>query len=726
MNNIKYITIVSLILFSFSLSAQKSKIKKAEKSYDEYSYEESIRKFEGITDKSVQIKRKLAESYYKTRNYIKAEEYYNQIVNSIESTSEDIYNYASVLAVNKKYQESEKWMVKFSELEQDDSRAKLYLNNKGFYKFLLKDNAQYKIKNLDVNTQHQDFGTSYYMDKIVFASSRTKKGLIKRLWNWNELPFLDLFIAEVTNSQLTNIKPFKKSFNKKYHEGPASYSKDGNYTVFTANNYKSKSKDGIIKLQLFTSKKDGKKWEKAKPFKYNSNEYSVGHPYLTADGKKMYFASDMPGGYGGVDIYMTEMNAKGEWGIPKNLGNVINTEGNEMFPFVHEDGLLFFASDGLLGLGGLDIFVSFINEASFSAPKNLGVPVNSSFDDFAFIVNPKMKSGYFSSNREGGKGDDDIYSFKLLKEFIPDVILKGTTKDEDGNILANTNIIIYDENGNVLKEILSDKNGQFNFAVLPNSVYKLESSKEKYITTIENVDLSEAKGDVEKDLILEKQSDFTLLCNINNKEDNTPVYGVKVTYIDNKTKASKTINTQDKGGFLLKLKNDSIDYTFILEKEGYAPKTITYTNILDKKGEHKFNVSMQRIEIGEDLGKILNLNPIYFDLDKSFIRPDAKIELDKIVSIMNKYPNMVIELSSYTDCRASAIYNLKLSNRRAQASAHYIKTRISNPTRISGQGFGETKLVNDCGCESNRGKGIDCSEEQHQKNRRTEFKIIRK
>jgi outer membrane protein OmpA-like peptidoglycan-associated protein len=223
--------------------------------------------------------------------------------------------------------------------------------------------------------------------------------------------------------------------------------------------------------------------------------------------------------------------------------------------------------------------------------------------------------------------------------------------------------------------------------------------------------------------------DFNLLCTVYEEKTKTPISDVDVTCVDANNN-SKTYKTFNEGNFLIKLNdaklNDKLNYTFTLTKEGYAPKTVTYSQLLYKTGEYKYDIKMQKIEIGEDLGKILEINPIYFDLDKSYIRSDAKTELDKIVAIMNEYPNMVIELSSYTDCRASAIYNLKLSDRRAKSTAHYIKTRISNPVRISGQGYGETKLVNDCGCESNKGKGMDCSEEQHQQNRRTEFKIIRK
>ena len=729
MKNYKKIFILILIFFSFGLNAQNSKINKADKSYEVYSYQECIAEYEGVSDKTFDIKKKLAESYYKTGNYTKSEEYYREVANSENATSEDIYNYASVLSTNKKYKESNIWMNKFANLEKDDSRAKEYLKNKGYYNELLKDNAQFNIANIDINTKNQDFGTAYYLDKVVFASSRTSAKIFKRVWNWNELPFLDLFIADNNNGKLSNIKQFKKRFKGKYHEGPASYTKNGDYTAFTRNNYDGKSKDDIIKLQIFTSEKKDGKWGDAIPVHFNNNEYSVGHPSLTADGTKMYFASDMPGGFGGVDIWVVDRLGNGKWGIPKNLGNVVNTEGNEMFPFIHENGILFYSSNGLLGLGGLDVFYTKLDGDNYLPPKNIGVPINSSFDDFALVFNNKMNAGFFSSNREEGKGDDDIYSFKLLKDLKFDIILKGKTVDENNNILAKTKVTLFNEDGKEIKSVNTNENGEYSFIVNDKANYKVIAEKTNFNSVEENFNIA-AEDNEPKLLILEKLSAYNLLCKIKDKENDLPLSDIKVTYLDSKTGISKIINTKDKSDFLIKLFDfklkDSLDYTFTFEKEGYATKSTTLKDIISESGMYEYNVDMQKVEIGEDLGKIIEIKPIYFDLDKSFIRPDAKVELDKIVAIMNEFPNMVIELSSHTDCRATSIYNLKLSDRRAKESANYIKKRINKPTRISGEGFGETKLVNDCGCESNKGKGIDCSEEQHQANRRTEFKIIRK
>ncbi len=731
MNNIKYLLLIGFIISSFGINAQKGKIIKGEKAYDVYSYAETIKKFESVPGKTYEINKKLAESYFKTGDYLNAEKYYEETVKSDKSTDEDIYRYASILKINKKYNEADEWMDKFCKINPADSRAEEYLKNKEAINDFLTDKNQFKIKNIDINTSTEDFGTAFYgKNQVVFASTRSKSKLIKRIWNWNQKPFLDLYQADIEHSQLSNVKQFKKKFNKKYHEGPASFNKKGDFMAFTLNNYKNKSKDGIVKLQIYTSEKKDGKWQKPVSMEFNNSEYSVGHPALTEDGKTMYFASDMPGGYGGTDIYITQKNENGEWSKPVNLGKDINTEGNEMFPFIHKNGLLFFASDGLLGIGGLDVFVSKKTNNAWAEPKNLGTPINSSYDDFALILNDKMKSGFFSSNREDGKGDDDIYSFKLLKPITFDVMIKGKVKDTYGNPLANSEVILFDQEGNPLKTISTDENGVFQFKAEPNRLFTIEGSKPNYLSAKNNIDTKTENQIINQNIILEKMPDFILKISLFDKKTNSPLSNVKTNITEQKSGKTFEVYTSDNGDYFLKLPEkhlkDTLNYSFVFEKEGYAPKNYTYNQVLTKYGEYSFNIQMNKIEAGKDLGKLIEINPIYFDFDKYNIRPDAAKELDKIVKIMNEYPTMEIELSSYTDCRGSSIYNLKLSDRRAKASADYIKKRITKPTRINGQGYGETKPVNDCRCEGGRGKGRGCTEKQHQQNRRTEFKIIRK
>lgn len=650
------ITITILSGLSVSLYAQKSnKEKNGDEFYSEYSFDKAIESYTAAKDLSVEGQRKLADSYRHIDKYPQSEAAYARFINNTSGIGpDDYYNYAMVLKTNGKYDQAAKWMDKFKELKPNDLRARNYAADNSELSNMQRDEGKYKITPLNINTPDQDFGTAYYKNKIVFASSRSGPSLIKREYNWNRKPFLDLYVSDMDGDQLKTPENFGKEINGKLHDGPASFSSDGNFMAFTRDNYTDRSKDGVVKLQIyFSSFKDGK-WTEPEAFPLNNSEYSVGHPCLTLDGNTMYFVSDMPGGFGGADLYRVSKDDKGKWGKPENLGDKINTEGDEMFPFYQEDaaggeGFLFFASNGRLGLGGLDnFFAPIIGDGKFGKVRNFGNPINTQFDDFALIMDNKFGKGYFTSNRVGGKGDDDIYSYVLLKSLENGKKLKGVAKDANGNPIPNTFIQLLDEQGNVIDTLTTKEDGSYTFLVDSDKKFKLIGTKPSYIDGDSLTNTFGTEIVVKADLILVKREDVT---------------------------ARKVIVAED-------------------------------------------------IKVGVDLGKLLELNPIYFDLNKYDIRPDAKLELDKIVKIMNDYPDIVIELGSHTDCRASKEYNQALSDNRAKASAAYVKARITKPSRIYGKGYGETKPVNGCACEGDQKS--NCSEEEHQKNRRTEFIIVKK
>ena len=676
---------------------------------------------------SVEGKRQLAESYVKVNNYTDAENAYASLIQTNVATAEDMFNYASVLRHNGKYADSDSWMKKFKEKAPKDIRAIDYTSKASQLAKLQKDEGRYNITHLDINTENQDFGTSYYMDKIVFASTRAKLKGIKRTYNWNNLPFLDLYISDTDTKQLSNVKPFKKQLNAKMHEGPASFTKDGKTMAFTRNNYEEKSSKETVNLEIFfASKYDDGEWSEPRPFKLNNKEYSVGHPHLSADGRTMFFVSDMPGGIGGTDIYRITKIDDNLWGEPENLTE-INTEGNEMFPFYHEaQKVLFFASNGHLGLGGLDVFLS-PEVGGFGEVINAGTPLNTRFDDFALVVDEDMKKGYFSSNRESGKGDDDIYSFEFLKPFTFCKKIEGVTKDRKDNILANTEVNLYDSKGNVIETVTTGEDGAFSFCVEDNKIYKLDGKKEKYFDGKNIADTDTEKEVIKADLVLTKDPGLSLLCIVKDKKTGEPIEGVSVKLTNNIKGKVEDITTSNAGDFMRALSNnklnDRISYNLVFEKDGYMSKTITYNQLLDHEGQYKIIETLDKMDVGMDLSKFIEINPIYFDYNKYYIRDDAAIELDKIVKVMNENPGMYIELGSHTDCRGSEKYNTKLSDRRAKASAKYIKSKISKPERIQGKGYGETMLINHCACEG-RVKS-KCSDEEHQANRRTEFRITK-
>ena len=642
-----------LIILLASISNDGFAVKKSQKELNGdkyffvYSFDKAIGSYTSTKRLTVEGQRRLAVSYHNIHKNVDAEGAYAKLIKEPEGVLPyDYYNYAMVLKANGKYAAADIQMQKFKELKPYDLCTRSYVSNNTELSSLLTDNGKYKIEHLNLNTDAEDFGTSFYKDKVVFSSSRECVKTTEKKYNWNGKPFLDMYISEVEGGQLNAPKSFNSVFNGKMHDGTASFNKEGTYMAFTCNNKNDNKKDKVVELQIcFSNYKDGK-WSEAEHFFLNSNEYSVGQPCLTADGNTMYFTSDMPGGYGGADIYKITKDEKGEWKKPVNMGNKINTEGIEMFPFFEEsNGILFFTSDGHFGLGGLDIFMCATDGTKFGKVYNAGVPLNTQYDDFAVIVNGKTNKGYFSSNRIGGNGDDDIYTVDFLKGLNAGKKIIGIGKDKDENPIPNTFITLLNQKGNTIDTVITGENAAYSFFVDSDKNFMLVGKKEKYID-----------GDT---LVNTFGSDFVVKADV----------------------------------ILL-----------------MPPK--------------KEEIIAKQIVVGADLGKILELNSIYFDLNKYVIRSDAEIELDKIVKIMNEYPTMVVELGSHTDCRNTKKYNQKLSEKRAKSSADYIKHKIYKPERVYGRGYGETKLVNGCGCES---KVVsNCPEEEHQKNRRTEFIIKKK
>jgi outer membrane protein OmpA-like peptidoglycan-associated protein len=505
---------------------------------------------------------------------------------------------------------------------------------------------------------------------------------------------------------------------------------------FTRNNYFQKKfgKDaaGVNNLKIFKCTFDGEKWSEEANFNYNSDEYSVGHPALSADGKTLYFVSDMPGGVGGTDMWKVAVNDDGSYGTPVNLGTSINTEGNEMFPFIHPTGMLFFSSNGLAGLGGLDVFAASPQGDSFSAPFNLGMPLNSAADDFAFILDQEQNFGYVSSNRAGGKGSDDIYSVKVTTPIKPGYRVEGIAYDKTTGLpLANAMISLKDKSGSIIKTIETGSDGSYVFNVEQGQEYSLEGKKTDYYDDLQKVNTSSLNPNnsvLKKDLKLEMDPGLQIIGLVLDKATGKPIEGAKVKVVKAGTQGTFGEFTTDAAGKLGKpvegMKvGDAYEYIINVEKEGYLNEMKRVPGTVTKGKNIEFRVDMNKLEIGGDLGKMVAINPIYFDKDKDFIRPDAAVELDKIVAVMKEYPNMVIELGSHTDCRASKSYNEKLSDRRAKSSAAYIISKGVDKSRIYGKGYGESELVNDCACEGN--KKSTCSEEEHQLNRRTIFKIVK-
>ena len=630
-NKYGLIALFTGIFMSVPLQAQQWKLKKADEFYNRFDYARAIPLYESIKNKDAEIYRKLGRAYYVMGNFAKAKEAYEKIISRGVYTPDDIYNYAHYLRVNGEYDKAAKWMRKFARLRPNDSRARRFMANPYYYIELLRSiNHNVKVNNVSINEKYEDFGPASFRDTlVVFASSRG----LSRNWKGNDQPFLNLYKAKiVSDTNLVDARPFARRINSRYHDGPASFNKAGTYMVLTRNIYNEK-KLVENKLWLYESYlRDEGGWTDPKPLHFNSRDYSCGHSSLSADGRTMYFASDVPGGFGGQDIYVVKRINDSTWGEPKNVGAMINTEGNEMFPtWDSEHGYLFFASDGLPGLGGLDIFVVKIEpNGDMSEPVNLGAPINSTYDDFAIFYRDN-ESGFFSSNRPGGKGSDDLYGFTHLHSFKKKAIvyyLTGHVLDQTTGKPVEASVIIT-EGPKVLVSHQLAPGQDFKVKVQPKHHYLIKVSAPGYIAREIPVEINPAQGITRKNIPL---------LSIHRKE------------------------------------------------------------------------LMDLCELG--------IAPVYYDLDKYYLRPQDSLRLQKIVALLKKYPEIKIEVGSHTDSRASKEYNIKLSRNRTNSVVRFLVNNGISRDRLVAKWYGESQPVNGCV------DGVECTEEQHQLNRRTEFKII--
>lgn len=738
-----------LILFmgtlSFQSQAQGMKERTAAQYYDVLAFGKAAEIYAELAKKSDatdhQIRR-AAESYRFIGDSKNSETWYRKLSTNAGVQAEDFYHFAQMLKMNEKYEEANKVMATFKSKASGNSIAAAHADNADYVSKLKSMPNKYNIAIFDVNTVTSDFGPNYYTKdgetQVVFASARTENtGAFSPQFQWDGSNFLDVYTANIGgDGEKVKVEKFERGVKSKYHEGPASFSNNGDVMYLSRSNYLDKkkgldsSRHNNIKLYIARRDSNGK-WGNLMEFPYNSDDYSLGHATVTEDGKTMYFSSDMPGGKGITDIWMSTLEGS-KWTTPVNVADV-NTEGREMFPFIGKDGTLYFSSDGFAGLGGLDVYRATGKSASsFDKPENMMFPLNTNHDDFALIINQAQTEGYFSSNRDGGSavGNDDIYRFQMLVPFKPKFYtIRGCAKTQGEEVIPATTVkLVNVETGETVKKTLS-QSGCYEFENVPSGKYRIEGMKPEW-TKISDFDLNtdDAKGvNIEDADVYLKAPECSLLGSVVNGNNNEPLAGVKVLIKDKRTGKVMSYLTDAKGQFTDPLSNipcpgGYLDYEISLEKEGFFPKTVDFTHAIMKPGVVDLSAYLGGPIPMFDAGAFCQINPILYDFDQSFIRPDAAKELDKLVQCMKDNPDIVVEIGSHTDCRATIEYNEALSDRRAKAARAYVIKKGIAASRINGRGYGESRLLKNCPCEPTNDS--DCSEELHQLNRRTEFRIV--
>lgn len=636
-NKLVYSTLLIAIFLQQGYS-QKAQVEAANKKYDKFAYVDAIATYERIAEKGYKDEKmfqKLADAYYFNAELPKAAKWYGELfAMNKEQQPEYYYRYAQSLKSVGKYDKSNEIMDQFNKKAANDKRAKLYENNKNYLAEIKSNSGRFTIESAGINSENSDYGSIVLGNKLVFASARSEGS--KKVFPQTNESFLDLYAAEILpNGKLDIAKQFGgKEINSKFHESTPTFTNDGKTVYFTRNNFldgkKGKDANKTMHLKLYKATLVGDSWENVTELPFNSNNYSVAHPALSPDNKTLYFASDMPGTLGQSDLYKVAIKADGSFDKPVNLGSTINTEARESFPFISDDNKLYFATDGHPGLGGFDIFVTQIGQdGSLSAVENIGVPVNSSQDDFAFFID-KIGNGFFTSNRTGGKGSDDIYRVVELK--CAQAIEGLITDSETGVILPNVKVTLFNDKFERLKETLSDAQGHYAFEAECGKSYYVRAELVDYVT----------------------------------KESNVVVASI----------------------------NGSTNLPIAIEKSGC------------------------KVIIGGDLAKCFGIKVIYFALNKADITKEAAFELEKILDVMQQNPKMKIDVRAHTDSRQTAKYNEALSERRAKSTIDWLVKNGVEANRLSGKGYGESQLVNKCT------DGVECTEEEHQANRRSEFIVV--
>jgi len=640
-NILLFITII--IVFSSSCFAQKNKLASADKKYDTYAYIDAIKTYERLAEKgykSADMFQKLGNAYYFNAQYENAAKWYGELFGmNPETESEYYYRFGQSLKAIGVTEKANQMLKVFRQKAENDTRVQLFNKNKNYLEEIKANSGRYKIKDAGINSKYSDYGSSLYLNKLVFASARDTGSLAHRKHRWNNQYFTNLYVAELGDSMTPGtVSKLSKNVNTKFHEASPVFSADGKSMYFTRNNYiagkKGTDTNDITLLKIYKASLENDKWTKITALPFSSDQFSTAHPALSPDGKILYFSSDMPGTMGQSDLFKVKINEDGSFSNPENLGNTINTEARESFPYLSDENELYFASDGHPGLGGLDIFVTKINaDGSFGKVQNIGADANSPKDDFAFLIDTKSRRGFLSSNRDGGQGFDDIYKFLETKKLICEQELYGEVTDiASGEMLPDTKISLFDTMFNLVGTTNSDQKGLYSFMVDCRKTYNVRAEKAVYTTKEQKVTIAKKNGRTQLPIALEKAT-----C---------------------------------------------------------------------------------KVAVGDDLGKCFGIKMIYFDFDKSDIRVEAALDLEKILDVLNQYPNIKLDIRSHTDSRGSFKYNEALSYRRAQSTIKWLIQNGVKTNRLSAKGYGESQLVNKCA------DGLDCTEEEYQLNRRSEFIIM--
>lgn len=705
-----------------ALRAQKLQQRMADRYSDVFDYGKVAAIYEDLDAKGkgdAATLRRLAMAYRMLGDAPAAEGAYRRLMIATGRTPDDLLNFADQLRANGKYSEALEQYAAYAKERPDDPRAQGYLKSANLFYRLKADSGSATIRTLPINSAEADLGVSIMDELLLFSSARGDGAGGHRIYPWDDQPFLNMYSALLKGETAEEPVVMRNDVNSRYHDGVVAYDSLAKRLYFTRNNYfygeLNRSERGFLNLGIYftdvvTGEFGNPEWGDIVPFDHNDVDSNTGHPRVSPDGRRLYFASDRPGGLGGVDIWFCD-NLGNQWGAPQNMGPKVNTPGDEMHPYMAANGTLYFASTGHPGLGGLDIFYTRIGSNGPGNVFNLGYPMNTRYNDHGLVL-INDSTGFFASDRPGGKGSDDIYGCTIRPQMI---YLAGTVIDKaTRQPIEGATILLKDGNGQFVKrsKVETMAGGKFRAEAEYHEHYLLIANASGY----NQAELAIATNDDPLDGIVVEMEKYDYLAEgtVYDGETNQPLAGATVYLLDALGDEVGMVITDASGQYKFPLYKES-DYRLRVEKEGYFKQSAR----ISTKGATSPIIRTDFRLFPLKVDQVVRLENIFYDYNKWNIRPDAAIELDKLVQTLADNPTVSIELSSHTDCRGKDAYNLSLSEKRAKSAVEYLISKGIAATRLKSKGYGESKPSEACACEK-------CSDEQHQRNRRTEFKVLSK
>lgn len=708
-----------LLVFLGSLQAQNSFVKKGDKLMRKFSFDRAAAMYRKAADadmNNLDVKEKLGNAYIAGGDYNSAIGIFKSLAENPQAKAKCLFTYAQLLRVQGKYAEADSAYKAFAVKAPADPRAVEFRNFGNDIQPLLTDTKNYEFATLPENTANSEIGPAYNAGKLVFVSNRGKGNAIRMVDGWTGKGYYDLY-EQRSAAAGDSVVPakLKGKVNKRLNEGPATFSRDGKEMIFTRTNYGIKGADGIMHLGLYHADYDANKnkWVNIRPLPFNSSEYNVAHPSLSKDGRRLYFVSDMPGGLGETDIYVSVRNAFA-WEQPIPLGKDVNTVGRELFPFIADDGTLFFSSDSRVGLGALDIYYTKQVGNKWTPVQNAGMGMNSPADDFGYVSDETVKNGYMVTDRAGGAGSDDIYKFTRLTEPVCGTVVDAKTK----NAVQGAQVTATSYNMDMRRSI-SDNKGNFCMSLEPGNEYEVQAVAEGYAKYANNWQVRSNRNE-RKIIELQPKGGIDLTVDVSEK-DGAALDGA-TAFLINKTTGEIAQQKSDSTG---KVKFDLFkDQEYELKvvkktknKDGVYDKFIKTISTMGFAPNTQINEAAKLTFYEGSV--VFDLPNVYFDYNSAAIKPAAAKELDKVAKVMNAFPDVQVELSAHTDVRGTAEANMVMSARRAQACVDYLASKGVNITHLIAVGYGEERIRNKCK------EHVQCTEKEHAVNRRTEFRVVK-